>query len=130
MSFNVLEEIIVTPDYEWEALVQAILEVESGDGDYVVGDGGRAIGHFQIHKIMVKEVNRLLGSNVYKYTDRNDSIKSREMFEIYQNYWNPDKDPEVAARSWNGGSGWYTKKHKTDNYWNKVQTKLIGNNYV
>ena len=66
---------------------------------------------------MVDEVNRILGYSGYTYEDRWDKTKSIEMFNIYQNHWNPTKDHDLAMSLWSHGpkgrfntDNWYVKK--------------------
>lgn len=109
----------------WEILVNKIIEVESEFNHSAIGDNGKAVGLFQIHPIMVREVNRIAGDKIYSYTDRLDSIKSREMFEIYQAYYNPDKDLQLAAYLWNGGPRYYNNMNRVERYWNKINNVEI-----
>ena len=61
------------------AAMVIILRIETNNGTNVRdGDGGRAVGHYQMHRIAVDEVNRLYGTS-YKYSDRRDFVKSTEM---------------------------------------------------
>ena len=113
----------VTHKTDWDFLIEAIFEVESSSGKYLVGDNGKAIGSFQIHKCMVDEVNRILGYDRFKYKDRFNYHKSVQMFNIYQSYYNPDRDIEMAARIWNGGPrGMH--KHATKKYYKKVKNLM------
>ena len=59
-----------------------------------------AIGAYQIRPIMVATVNQIVGYNKYYLQDRTDSVKSVEMFMIYQNYYNPSWDEMKAALLW------------------------------
>ena len=104
----------------WEILVHRIMKVESEFNHSAIGDNGKAVGLFQIHSIMVREVNRITGEELYSYSDRLDSIKSREMFEIYQAHYNPDKDLQLAAYLWNGGPRYYNNLSKVERYWRKI----------
>lgn len=47
-------------------------------------------------KVYVDEVNRIKGKRIYSYNDRFDPLKAREMFEIYQQHYNPNKDIDRA----------------------------------
>lgn len=87
----------------WDALIKAIYEKETRSGIYSIGDGGRAIGPLQIHKVMVDDVNRILGKKYFRYSDRKDFQKSSQIFRIYQEYYNPGLNIKTAARIWNGG---------------------------
>lgn len=107
-----------------DALIDAIIQVESGGKADAVGDNGKAVGVLQIHKVMVDDCNRILGENKYSYEDRKDPAKSRAMFIVYTNHYSPSWDPETVARNWNGGPKGH-KKEATKSYWEKVQ-KLLG----
>lgn len=80
----------------WERLVHAICMVESGCDDNAKNKTSSASGRFQMLKIYVDEVNRIKGKRTYSYNDRFDPLKAREMFEIYQQHYNPDKDIDRA----------------------------------
>ncbi len=106
-----------------DALISAIITVESRGDDSAVGDGGKAVGPLQIHAVMVKEVNRILGSDVYTLSDRTSRTKSIEMFKVYTNKYTPQWQPELVARRWNGGPTG-EKKRATLAYWTKVKKEL------
>ena len=99
-----IDEIVVTV-CQWDLLIHQIIKVESAGNhpDWQIGDDGRAIGPMQIHKIMVDEINRIQDSIKFTYLDRWSLQKSIQMFNIYQEYWNPTKDIIIAKRIWNGG---------------------------
>lgn len=80
----------------WERLVHAICMVESGCDDSARNPKSSASGRFQMLKIYVDEVNRIKGKKVYSYNDRFDPLKAREMFEIYQQHYNPNKNIDRA----------------------------------
>jgi hypothetical protein len=62
--------------------------VESGnDPNVKPGDGGRAIGVYQIHKIYVREANRLLKLPVFDYSLRSDPRASRYMVKVVLPFW-------------------------------------------
>lgn len=139
-----LEQIFGLSGYKLTDLLDAIEQVESGGDPNAIGDGGDAIGSYQIHKIYVDDVNRILKkegySKKYDYADRLDSFSSRVMTIIYCGYWHneyfPDKyfgvkssiDLETAerlARIHNGGPDGH-KKDSTKPYWQKVKARLEG----
>jgi hypothetical protein len=70
-----------------------------------VGDGGNAVGILQIHKILVDDVNRILGgSPAYTYDDRWCIGLSEQMCEIYLlHYGKEAKTVYDLGRIWNGG---------------------------
>lgn len=76
----------------WERLVHAICMVESGCDDNAKNKTSSACGRFQMLRVYVDEVNRIKGKRIYSYNDRFDPLKAREMFEIYQQHYNPNKD--------------------------------------
>lgn len=80
----------------WERLVHAICMVESGCDDSARNPKSSASGRFQMLKIYVDEVNRIKGKRAYSYNDRLNPTKAREMFEIYQQHYNPSKDIDRA----------------------------------
>ena len=63
------------------------------------------LGILQITPIYVKDVNRILGEERFTLDCRIDIDKSLEMFEIYQSYYNPDKDINRAIKLHNPGAG-------------------------
>lgn len=111
-------------------LYDAIAIVESNNNSRAIGDGGRAIGAFQLWKVYVDDVNRIAGTS-YTYEDRWDRQKSYEMAVIYVEYYSRRYERitglratrEVKSRIHNGGpNGW--KKPATEKYWRKVQKVL------
>lgn len=103
-------------------LIDAIIYVESRGDVNAYNAKENAVGCLQIRPIMLREVNRLLGYNKYKLTDRWNKVKSIEMFNVIkQNTTNPTN--EKLARNWNGGWNGY-KKQSTLKYWQKVKEQL------
>lgn len=117
-----ISEVTITVNV-WELLIQQIIKVESNNNhpDWQVGDDGKAIGPMQIHKIMVDEVNRIQDSINFTYLDRWSLQKSIQMFNIYQEYWNPNKDIKTALEVWNGGPKLLNPElaYLTEDYLNK-----------
>jgi len=129
MRFNMntvykISEVTITVD-TWELLIQQIIKVESNGNhpDWQIGDDGKAIGPMQIHKIMVDEVNRIQDSIQFTYLDRWSLQKSIQMFNIYQEYWNPEHDTKLAKQLWNGGSKLLNPElaYLTEDYLNKFE---------
>lgn len=108
-------------------LIPLLIQVESSGNPDAVGDGGKAVGVLQIHKIAVDDVNRIYGTE-YTYQDRSDPVKSRRIAGLYLTHWGKHYEQktgqkatlEVLSRIWNGGPNGY-KKPATIPYWNKVQ---------
>ena len=110
-----------------DRLLNAIEKVESGGNAAAVGDGGKAVGAYQIWPIRVQEVNRVSGRH-YRLIDRLDRAKSRQMCQIYldwadrQNTVKGHKLTEIElARCWNGGNWSSWKNKNTENYKNKIK---------
>jgi hypothetical protein len=103
-----------------DTLLLAIEQVESSGRTNAVGDGGRAVGCLQIHKIMVDDINRILGRREFFYRDRMDRKKSFIMAGIYLGHYGKGKTREQQARIWNGGPRGH-KKQSTLQYAEKIK---------
>ena len=116
-------------------LLNAIKNVESSGNSSAVGDNGKAVGAYQIHKVYVDDVNNILKNRGlktrFKYTDRFNDKKSRIMTciyllhygKVYERKTEKKANLEVLAKIHNGGpSGW--KKQATVKYWHKVKKRL------
>ena len=107
-------------------LFSAIEKVESRNG--IVGKKDE-VGFYQIRKIYVDDVNRIVGKNIYTYDDRLNKKLSEQMMMIYINHYctkerigrNPTL--EDAARIHNGGPNGF-KKISTEEYWKKIERNL------
>lgn len=113
-------------------LLDAIAWVESKNNPSAIGDGGEAVGAYQIHKIYVDDINRILGRKAYIYEDRYDPKKSRTMVITYLHHYVTEQrigrafTYEDMARIHNGGpNGW--KKKSTKKYWKKVENQMRSN---
>ncbi|MCK5601773.1 hypothetical protein KAR91_07895 [Candidatus Pacearchaeota archaeon] len=105
-------------------LLDAIRTVETGgeaDPDNCYGDGGRALGAYQIHEIYVRDANRILGWYRFRYEDRRDRKKSREMTSIVIQHYGKG-DIETMARTHKCPPERY--KDSTLPYWEKVKVVL------
>jgi len=118
-----IQQIDVKPKTEWDYLISAIYQLESSSGQQTIGDNGKAVGPFQIHECMVDDVNRIVGYKKFSYQDRYNYNKSLEMFNIYQRFYNPNKNIEAAARMWNGGPTGM-KKHTTKKYYKQIKNLM------
>ncbi len=112
---------------DWSDVIDAIIHVESR-GD-VNAKSGIYAGAMQIAPIVVKECNIILEerkSNLrYTLADRYNLKKSKEMFRLYQEKYNPSNDVEWAIRLWNGGPKFSLKA--TNRYFNKVIAAMKSN---
>ena len=114
--------------------------VESGGDTNAVGDNSLAVGVLQIHPIMVKDVNRILGEDKFTLDDRYDRAKSIAMCRIYLRHYGDNMTKEQLARMWNGSpdgwrndSQWFVRNRgltlkqaqskisNTKKYWKKVK---------
>ncbi len=102
-----------------EILLSAIMAVESSYDSLAYNPSEKAAGILQIRPIMVKEVNRILGDEVYSLEDRWNVEKSKEMFMVFSEYHSPDWNLETVIRNWNGGDKGY-RKESTLPYYHKV----------
>ena len=109
---------------DWGRVLKAISYVESKNNPKAVS--GDQVGLLQIRPILVKDCNRILelrgSSRRYTMKDRYSASKSREMFVLYQSYYNPKGNVERAIRLWNGGSR-YTIRG-TQKYYVKVKKAM------
>lgn len=110
----------------WQ-LMDAISFVESGNNPDAIGDNGKAVGPFQIQPIMLDDVNRILGKEVFTLKDRYSLTKSRLIFLIYTTHYNCNQDASRIARDWNGGPNGHTKS-ATLPYYLKVHDALNRSN--
>ena len=112
-----------------EALLSALIQVESSGRDDAVGDGGKAIGCLQIWEPYWKDAVERSGiKGVYKdcYTRKySKRITDAYMKRYAREKWTDPKkfDAEHCARIHNGGPKGY-KKTATLKYWAKVKKQL------
>lgn len=112
--------------YSLEELLAALRLVETGglkhEGRHAVGDGGKAIGPYQIHRNYWKD-SRLPG----RHEDCRDPSYAREVVMAYWRRYCPQElargDVEVLARVHNGGPEGH-KKGATQIFWRKVEAEL------
>jgi hypothetical protein len=121
LSLNKPSETLRTVETQnFASLLYAIEQVESNGRTDAIGDGGRAAGCLQIHKIMVDDINRILGRAEFTYADRLSRQKSFAMARIYLNHYGKGKSIEQQARIWNGGPNGH-KKAATLKYAEKIK---------
>jgi len=106
-------------------MISALIFVESSGNDSAHNLSEDAVGCLQIRQCMVDDINRILGKQTYKYSDRWSREKSIEMLKIYCNHYNLNT-PEQIARCWNGGPRGFGKP-QTVNYWSRVKNKMEEN---
>lgn len=117
--------------YDWSKVIDAIVKVESRGNEKAYNPNGDCCGILQITKILVRETNQILANKKstkrYTYADRFNAEKSKEMFIILQEHFNPEHNVEKAIRCWNRGfyGNW---RGKSTAYYNKVMQHYNGDN--
>lgn len=103
-------------------LIDAIGIVESNNNDRAIGDGGKAIGRYQIHKAYWVDGCQYLKVD-WPYSQAVDATKARLVVKAYLVRYGKGKSIEQLARIHNGGpNGW--KKESTIKYWLKVKQEI------
>lgn len=113
-----------------EKLADKIAMVETLDKD-IIGDGGDAIGHFQIHQAMLTDFNRYYGKE-YTHEEMHDRDKGKEVcigmlklgIKLYKDKYNQNPDTENLARMWNGGIYGGYRYTSTEIYWSGFQERV------
>ncbi len=109
--------------FDWSPVIEAIIQVESSGRADAVDKSGQSCGILQITPALVKDCNRILrlkdSKKRYTLADRFSVTKSKEMFHLYQSFYNPDCNVEYGIRLWNGGAG--HSKRATQKYYEKVR---------
>lgn len=108
--------------YNWDKVILAIADIESGYNENVISPCGKFVGYLQISKIMVDDCNQIAKHKKFTYEDRFNKQKSIEIFLFIQSYYNPENNIEKAIRLWKGGSGYSITS--TEKYYKKVIKKL------
>lgn len=118
------EDNILASDFNWEPVMEAIIQVESSGNPNA--RSGSSCGAMQITPILVKECNQILkrkkSKKRFTLRDRFSVAKSKEMFLLIQSYFNPGNNIEKAIRSWNGGMNYSVKR--TQRYFDKVMKAM------
>ena len=113
-----------TSSFNWNPVMDAIVQVESGGNPNA--KSGNSVGAMQITPVLVKECNNILvkrnSKKRYTLTDRYSVEKSKEMFLLIQQYFNPENNVEKAIRSWNGGVRYSVRA--TNEYYKKVLARM------
>ena len=113
-----------SPSFNWDPVMDAIIQVESGGNPNAVS--GNSVGVMQITPILVEDCNLILekkkSKKRYTLADRYSAKKSKEMFLLIQSYYNPMNNIEKAIRLWNGGVNYSVRA--TNRYFRKVMNKM------
>ncbi len=94
---------VQTSDSDWNDLIEALAENESGYNPSAVSRDKKYVGYLQMSTGCVDGCNKILGKKVYTYNDRLSREKSIEMFNIIQSYYNKNRDMCLAIRLWGAG---------------------------
>ena len=124
MNLAVITLLAKAPGFNWNPVMDAIIQVESEGNPNAVS--GKSVGVMQITPILVEDCNNILKQKKSKkrftLSDRYSVKKSKEMFLLIQSYYNPTNSIEKAIRSWNGGVRYSVRA--TNRYYRKVMDKL------
>lgn len=104
--YDIKEIVSMERDRRWESMVSAICQRESGMDDRARNPRSSAVGRFQMLRGYVDDVNRICGEKRYTYDDRYNPVKAREMFDIVQGHYNPEKDIDKAIIMHRGKKDW------------------------
>jgi len=117
-------ECAVFSDAWWDALINALVSVESGGKLNVMGDQNRAAGCLQIHREVIQDVNFHYKTCYVWPRDAFDPHHARNICRLYLQIYCPiGATKERLSCCWNGGpTGW--KKESTKKYWLKVKAVL------
>lgn len=107
-----------------ELLLDAIATVESRNSPTAQGDGGRALGPYQIHRAYWADATRLLGVD-WGYADAQDPAKARQAVRAYLLHYGRGCSIIEMARIHNGGPGGH-KKAATLEYARRIAEVLNG----
>lgn len=121
--------------HDTDKILDAIRETETGgekDPANAVGDGGKAIGPFQIHYSYWKDAVDFDPSIGGKYSDCKNETYARKIVVAYWTRYAPNWSFETLSRVHNGGCAIFKKKgtkawDRTTIYWNKVRENLSEN---
>jgi hypothetical protein len=104
--------------------IQALIDTETSNGVNRYNPGETdAVGLLQIHSIMVREVNRILGYQKYQLSDRLSDKASIDIFLIYQRHYNPTMEFQKMARLWCSGPDGMRETNSLG-YYNRALTNL------
>lgn len=113
-------------NYDLDRVLDAIRIVETGgekDPANAVGDGGKAIGPFQIHRDYWRDAVEYDPSIGGTYADCKDEAYARRVVTAYLCRYVKVWNDETVARTHNGGPAG-AKRSSTIKYWRKVQKHL------
>jgi soluble lytic murein transglycosylase-like protein len=110
-------------DKDLDLLLDAIAKVESRDDANAVGDSGRAVGVYQIHRAYWKDGTRILGVD-WRYDQAKDPLKARQVVRAYLRHYGRGKSLIDMARIHNGGPRGH-RKAATREYARRIEAVLL-----
>lgn len=127
--------VVVSEQPDFDDFLYAMRMVESNDNPAAVGDGGKAIGAYQIWESYWKDAMEFDPSIGGTYQDCYNTEYAEKIVRAYMNrYATPERIGRVAtfedmARIHNGGCNVFRKKgtkawNNTTVYWNKIEKIL------
>lgn len=125
-----LSVVLLAPAHadQLDRLLDAIEKVESGgikNPDHAVGDGGDALGRYQLHRDYVEDAqqqDKSLGGYTYEQIATNRGL-ARRAVRAYWSKYSPKGSFESRARVHNGGPAG-AKNPATIKYWKLVKQHL------
>ena len=117
---KVVSVYVTDPIQPHEAIWRATCKVESNNNPLAIGDKHlreKSYGIAQIRQSRLDDYYRQTGIR-YTTKDMLDTVKAKQVFMYYVS-----PDPEVTARTWNGGPDGMKKK-STLKYWKLIQANL------
>lgn len=113
-----------TQTNKWDRVMKAIIAVESKGNPKAHNPKGDCAGILQITPILVKECNNILkarkSTKRYTLADRYNAKKSKEMFILLQEHFNPEMNIEKVIKQWNCGFYGNGYKYKSQRYLRRV----------
>lgn len=108
-----------------DGILRAISKVESNHNDNAIGDGGKAIGRYQIHKIYWQDAVQYDPSIGGKYEDCKDPVYAQKVVIAYLSRYAPNWNIDTVSGIHNGGPKGHLK-NATKNYRRKVKETYDG----
>ena len=102
-------------------LLSALIQIESAGNDLARGRHGE-LGALQIKPIMVRDVNRIMGTS-YKHQQVTNRATSIFIANAYLSHYGRNLSDESLARIWQGGPK-ALRKNSTRAYGRRVMRKL------
>jgi len=99
---------------DWGKFIGVVAELESNNGLKRVGDNGKAIGLYQMHKIWVDDYNRITRGPKFSYADRADDVKAARMMHVVLLHYHPQKRCALKLPRFTNKAGWKKPACKTE----------------